>query len=323
MKQVARNTAIVLVFFSIAGCTNGIFGKKGIASINQATAAVNQLNTSVVHSADSVTSVFAHTRDSLLYFLRNHSEAEAHDISIGILKGTIGYLSTPQTRDDLAHFLDSVITHTGASTRTQLVQFKNQLLDPIFISQVQQLLRGMMHELVVRPTDDLLDVLTNDTRQHQISSLLRMVIPAALNDSAINQINKLRTALLGLNMKKDIASWVDTALIVVNARLDTPLKKTIHAIVEDNTSTIRKDAGWIIAGLVVLAIAVGLIIYFVQRKKVLLNKKMLHYVTLQIEQMKYGNEADYEQLTRNIQHTMQNHQLERQLNQFLKEEKIS
>jgi len=323
MRLLASITLLILSLHVLTGCSNGIFGKNGVHSINQAVGSVNQLDKTISHSVDEASATVVSTRDSLLYFLRYNSATVAHDVSMALLKGTIGYLDDPGNRDALAHFLDSIITHTASPIRRQLILFRDSLLDEVFIRRTQQLLRGIMQELVVRPTANLLDMLTNDTRRQQLSNLLGMVIPSILNDSSIRQISKLRSALLGLDMKKDIAGWVDTALYVANRRLDSTLRPTIHSIVDENTSTIRKNAGWIITGLSIMAIIIGLVIYFVQHKKVMLNKNMLHYVTLQIEQMKDTDKGKYDELTTKIQRTMQNHQLEGQLNKFLKEERIS
>jgi len=323
MRLLVSTTLLILSLSVLTGCSNGIFGKNGVSAINHAVGAVNQLDTTLGRSVVNATNIVNCTRDSLLFFLRYNSASVAHDFSMALLKGTIGFLDDPANRDALAHFLDSIITHTASPIRRQLILFRDSLFDQVFITHTQQLLRGIMQELVVRPTSNLLDLLTNDTRLGQLHKLLYMIIPSVLNDSSIAQIGKLRSALLGLQLKKDIAGWVDTALYVANRRLDSTLRPTIHSIVDENTSTIRKNAGWIIAGLSILAIIIGLVIYFVQHKKVMLNKRMLHYVTLQIENMKDTDKGKYDELTTKIQRTMQNHQLEGQLNKFLKEERIS
>jgi len=204
-----------------------------------------------------------------------------------------------------------------------LIEFKNQLLGKESIDQVRQLLRTIMQELIVHPTENLLTIALSDTPRQQLNKLLRMVIPAIINDSAIGQIGKLREVLLGYNMKKDIAGWVDTALYVTNARLDSPLRKTINSIVDQNTSTIKKNAVPIIIGLIILAIVIGLVIYWVQHQKVQLNQSMLQQVTMKIEELKTIDPARYTQLTASIQQAMLNHELEHHMNSFLKERKIS
>jgi hypothetical protein len=307
--------AFALVLLS--GCNYGILGKKP-------TQAVDKLDSSVVGSINQAKTdaiqLLTQTRDTLLDFLNFRTEKEAHDISVGLLKGTIGYLAH---RDRLARLLESIIDHAGSAAREQLIAFKNDLLGPQSIDQIRQLLRTVMHELILRPADNLLTIALSNTTREQLNKLLRMVIPAILNDSAIGQIAKLRNVLLGYNMKKDIAGWVDTALYVANARLDSPLRKTINSIVDQNTSTIRKDAVPIIIGLGILAIIIGLVVYWVQHKKVELNQSMLQQVTMKIEDLRTIDPDRYKQLTTSIQQAMLNHELEHHMNSFLKERKIS
>lgn len=320
MKKMLFWPALLLAFFAsmqLAGCAYGLLGKKTTQALDTTiTASVAKLRTDAVLTINQ-------TRDSLLNFLRYNSRQEAHDLSVGLLQGTIGYLDAPENRDNLAHFLDSVITHSTSAARVQMLQFKNDLLGPETSGQVRSLLHNAMQELVLHPADNLLTLALSNGTQRQLNQLLSMIIPAALNDSAIGQIGKLRSVLLGYNMKKDIAGWVDTALFVANRRLDSTLRPTIHSIVDENTSTIKKYAGSIITGLIILAIIVGLVIYFVQHKKVLLNKSMLHQVAVQIERLKSSDPSRYEQLTASIQEAMQNNQLEGVMNRFLKEERIS
>jgi hypothetical protein len=309
--------ALLLALPLLEGCAYGILGKKTTQTLDTSiTASVAKLRTDAVQTINE-------TRDTLLNFLRYNSEKEAHDLSVGLLQGTIGYLDAPENRDNLAHFLDSVITHSTSAARVQMMLLKNDLLGAETAGQVRTLLRGAMQELVLHPADNLLTLALSNGTQRQLNQLLSMIIPAALNDSAIGQIGKLRSVLLGYNMKKDIAGWVDTALIVANRRLDSTLRPTIHSIVDENTSTIKKYAGSIITGLIVLAIIIGLVIYFIQHKKVLLNKSMLHQVAVQIERLKSSDPNRYEQLTGSIKEAMQNNQLEGDMNRFLKEERIS
>lgn len=304
----------------LTSCASGIFGKNTVA-------AVNKLDDNVVKSLaqlqDTVNKDVTSTRDEIFDFLRNHSEKEAHDISVGLLEGTIGYLDDPQNCDCLAQCLESLINHAGTAARSQLIQFKDELLDPIFIRQSRQFLNGIVQELLLHPTENLLNLALSDRTRNQLARMLRMLIPAVLNDSAIGQIGKLRNVLLGDNMKRDIASWVDTSLVVANYRLDSTLRPTIDRIVKDNGGVIRRYAGAIISGLIVLTIIIGLVVYWVKNRQVSQYQTMLNDVTLQIEGLRNSDPARYQQLTGDIQRSMLSKGLEGQLNRFLKDRHIS
>jgi hypothetical protein len=314
-----RLLVIFILTTQLVACDYGLIGKKTAAKVDNLDATVA---TTVDKARDSVMDYLVKTRVELLNYLRNNSTKEAHDLSVGIMQGVIGYLDSAQNRDNLALFFDSVITHVGSAARMQLIGFKDQLLDPVFIGQTQVLLRGIMRELLIHPADNLLNLALADHTRNQLDKMLQMAIPALLNDRAIDQVARVRNTLLGQNMKRDIASWVDTALLVANFRLDSTLRPTIHKIVDDNTSTIRKNANWIIAGLVALIIVVGLVVYFVQRKKVLLQRSLLRQVTLQIERLKRTAPDHYTALTTKIKDAMDQTGLEPHMSQFLTDEHI-
>jgi hypothetical protein len=314
-----RLLVVIILTTQLVACDYGLIGKKTAAKVDNLDATVA---TTVDKARDSVMDYLVKTRVELLNYLRNNSTKEAHDLSVGIMQGVIGYLDSAQNRDNLALFFDSVITHVGSAARIQLIGFKDQLLDPAFIGQTQVLLRGVMRELLIHPADNLLNLVLADHTRNQLDKMLQMAIPALLNDRAIDQVARFRNTLLGQNMKRDIASWVDTALLVANFRLDSTLRPTIHKIVDDNTSTIRKNANWIIAGLVALIIVVGLVVYFVQRKKVLLQRSLLRQVTLQIERLKRTAPDHYTALTTKIKDAMDQTGLEPHMSQFLTDEHI-
>jgi hypothetical protein len=309
----------LLLVTQLVSCEYGLLGKGTAGKVDS----VDKTVTGIVgHAQDSVLRYLVKTREELFDFLRNSSNQEAHDLSLGILQGVVGYLDSAQNRDYLAQFIDSIITHTAGSVSRQLIRFKDQLLDPVFVTQTQSLLRGIMRELVLNPADNLLTLVLSDRTRIQLNKMLEMIVPAILNDKAIDQVARLRSALLGAAMKKDIASLVDTALVVANFRLDSTLRPTIHSIVDENTSTLRKNAGWIIAGLAALAIVIGFVIYFVQRKKVLTYRSMLRQVSVQIERMNKTGALSHDQLTSQIKDGMVSAGLEPTMSQFLDEEHI-
>jgi hypothetical protein len=309
----------LLLVTQLDSCEYGLLGKGTAGKVDSVDKTVKGI---VGHAQDSVLGYLVKTRAELFDFLQNSSTREAHDLSVGILQGVIGYLDSAENRDNLTRFIDSIITHTAGAASRQLIQFKDQLIDPVFIARIQSLLRGIMRELLLNPADNLLTLVLSDRTRIQLNKMLEMIVPAVLNDKAIDQVARLRAVLLGAAMKKDIASLVDTALVVANFRLDSTLRPTIHSIVNDNTSTLRKNADWIIAGLVVLAIVIGFVIYFVQRKKVLTYRGMLRQVTVQIERMNKTGALTHEQLTGQIKDAMDSAGLEPTMSQFLDQEHI-
>jgi len=318
--MIIKNTAVYfLIVIMLGGCGYGIVGKK-------TTAAIDDLQKNVVKAVDTtrdhIMQYLVNSRDSIFDFLRLSSQKEANDLSIGILQGTIGYLDDPVNRDRLSLFLDSLITHAGSAARIQLIQFKNELLDQQFVAQVQNLLRGVMRELILHPADNLLTIILSDKTRIQLQRMLTMIVPAILNDSAIRQIDKLRGTLVGVNLKRDIALLVDTALIVVDTNLNHRLRPTIKSIVEENTSFVRKNATWLLVAVGAIGIIVALIVYYIQRRKVKLNQDMLQQVTLQVERMREKGPQDYVSLKTNIKEAMQDHNLESEMHRFLTERHI-
>ncbi|HTR28576.1 MAG TPA: hypothetical protein VMH27_04870 [Puia sp.] len=309
-----------------SGCGYGIVGKKTVASVNQlsstASGSVDKATKALDKTETDVLDALTRTRDTLFNFLRLNSTKEAHDISIGLLQGTIGYLDDEKNREALARLLETLINRAGGAAGQQLIAFKNQLLDRKFVGEMQAFLHVVMNELILHPADNLLTLVLSDRTREQLNKMLRMVIPAILNDSAIRQIGKLEDVLLGGRMKEKVAGLVDTALLVANHRLDSPIRYTINSIVEQNGGTIKKYAGSIIVGLIILAIIIGIVIYYVQHKKVVLHQQMLRKVALEIQKTKAAPAVDYETLTDNIQRAMEAGSLEKEMHRFLVEEGI-
>jgi len=323
---------LITLCLPMSGCNYGVFGKKGAPLVAHLDQTLGTSVDTVVKEIDStqkhVLGTLNDTRNAIFDFLVHHTKKEAHDISVGILQGTIGYLDKTKNRDALAEWLETIINHTVGPAREQLIQLRDQLLDPIASKKLGKLLHAVMYDLVLDPAANLLNLVLSDTTRRQLDKMLSMIIPAMLNDSAIKQIGKLREALLGVDMKKDLASLVDTVLLVANHRLDSPIRGTIDKIVNDNTSNIKKNAVPIIIGLTLLAIIVGLVIYLYMRQQVKLHQEMLTQVTMQIEEMnKTGtqlhNPEVYENLTDSIADAMKRQGLEIQMNKFLKDRGIS
>lgn len=319
IRTAFRWLATPLLLLQLVSCNYGLLGKGTVGKIDSVDKTVTII---VGHAQDSVLGAVAKTRQALFDFLQNNSTKEAHDLSLGLMQGVIGYLDSAENRDNLGRFVDSLITHTTGAASRQLIQFKDQLLDPVFVRQTQSLLRGIMQELVLHPADNLLTLVLSDRTRVQLDKMLQMVVPAVLNDKAIGQVAKLREALLGAAMKKDVAALVDTALVVANYRLDSTLRPTIHKIVDDNTSTLRKNAGSLLVGLGILAVVIGFIIWYVQRKKVLESREMLRQVTVQIEKMNKTGALSHEQLTANIKDAMDTAGLEPKMSEFLDNEHV-
>jgi len=330
-----RNPLLPLILITLllpsAGCNYGIFGKKMAPVITHLDNTLDKSIGSAVGAIDKaradVLNTLNGTRDTIFDFLKNHTEKEAHDISVGILEGTIGYLDQRENREALADWMEAIINSTIGPVREQLITLRNQLIDPKATKNLRILLRGIMQDLILDPTASLLNIALGDKTRGNLDRMLRMLIPAVLNDSAIGQIAKLRDTLLGFSMKKQIAGLLDTALLVANGRLDSPIGKTISKIVDDNTRRISNLAWLIIItlGLGILAIGFGA---YLLRQRIKQREDMLSQVTMEIEQMntpgtKLHNSDAYKKLTDDIAHAMAGRNLEVQMNKFLKDRKIS
>jgi hypothetical protein len=315
-----RHLAILALVFAFTGCANGIVGKNTNANIHA-------LDTTLAHAVsgirDSVVLVVNNSRNAVFDYLKNNTGATSRDISIGILKGTIGWLDSTGNRDALALFIDTLITHTGGAARRQLIAFRDSLFSLTFISRIRSLLHGVMQEAILNPSEDLVNFALSDHFRRQLDSLLEMVIPAILNDRGLTQIAKLRSILLGPEMKKDIASLIDTSMLVINSRLDSPIRKTIDGIVTDNTDTVRKNAYPIMYSLIAAAILIGLGVFFIQQYRLNQKKKILYYLTTEIEKFRNVDEGKFHVLTGNIRQTMLDQQLEGSLSKLLTEEGVN
>jgi hypothetical protein len=307
---------LLLPMLLFSGCAHTLLGSDGVK-------AVNKLDKNVVGEAQNVLGEVHKTREEILDYLKFNSEKQAHDLSVGLLEGTIGYLDSEQNRKDLGQLLNTIIESSGSAARVELIKFKDELIDDYTVGQVQKLLRAVMQELIDNPSKNLLNLALGKTTRDNLQQMLYMIIPAILNKDAIGQIGSLRETLLGYDMKKDIASLVDTALIVADTNLSVRFRGTIKSIVDDNTSWIKKYGGWVIGALAGLVILVGGVVYFVQHKQAAMNLDMVRQVSTEIEELNRSNPAVYQELTNNIQSAMRSRGLEGRMNTFLKKEHIS
>jgi hypothetical protein len=331
-RKSVRNPLLPLILITLllpaTGCNYGIFGKKMAPVITHLDNTLGKSVDTTVGVIDKtradVLNTLNATRDAIFDFLINHSRKEAHDISVGILQGTIGYLDKEDNRKALAAWLAAIINSTVGPAREQLILLRDQLLDPRATKNLRILVQGIMHDLILDPTASLVNIALGERTRGELDSMLRMLIPAILNDSAIGQIAKLREALLGFDMKKQIAGLVDTALLVANGRLDSPIRYSIRAIVKENTKTLSGTAWALLIGLGLIAVIVALLL----RQRIKQREDMLSQVTMQIEQMnttgtKLHNPDAYKRLTESIAHAMAGRNLEVQMDKFLKDRKIS
>lgn len=306
-----------VLLFVLSGCANGIVGKNTNKNIQA-------LNSTANKAVTTVNDLITKSRENILDYLKDSTRYTSRGISMGILEGTIGYIDDPVNRKQLMDFIDDLIAHVVGPTREQLILLKDSLLDPKFVGQLSGLAHNLMHELLVQPSSDLLHLVLKKETRDQLDALLRIPIPAILNDSAIIQIGKLRDTLLGPGMRNDLAGLVDATLWVINKRLDTPLHQTIVSIVEDSAKKGRRQADQLLYLLIGGVILVSLIIFAIQRYLLYKKNQVLFYVTNEIEKFrKTAGEADFQKLTGQIRQTMLDKRLEGDLRQFLYKEGIN
>ena len=317
--KIATPAAIVLLLAT--GCANGIVGKNTNKNIAD-------LNTTVRQTDSTLSRLITDSRNDVLNYVKDSTRKTTRDISMGILEGTIGYVDDSVNRKNLIELIDQLIDHAGGHTRVQLITLRDSLINQRFIDHVSRLAHGLMHELIVQPGTDLLNVVLGQTTRRNLDALLRMPIVALVNDSAIGQIGKLRDALLGPGMKRSIAGLVDTALIALNARLDTPLRHTIVDIVQQASKKVgdegKKDVNSILYVIIGGIILIAVVLFVLQQLKLREKKRMLYCVTREIEDFRKTNtEANFQQLTGHIRDRMLDEGLEGKLRKFLYETGIN
>jgi tetrahydromethanopterin S-methyltransferase subunit G len=312
--QLLAFAAAVLAF---VGCANGIVGKNTNKNIADLTSTVNKTDT-------VLSRLITDSRNDVLDYIKNGTRKTTRDVSMGILEGTIGYIDDPINRKNLIDLIDSLIDHAIGKSRVQLIALRDELVNDHFIGQVSKLAHELMHQLIVQPGTDLLNVVLNPNTRRQLEALLQMPIAAVLNDRAIGQIAKLRDTLLGTSMKRNIAGLVDTALLTLNARLETQLTPTITKLTDQIGKQGKNDVNGILYVIIGGVILIAIVIFVLQELRVRHNKKMLYYVTREIENFRKTNsEANFQQLTGHIRETMLNQRLEGDLRKFLYEEGIN
>ncbi|MDP4218261.1 MAG: hypothetical protein Q8927_18830 [Bacteroidota bacterium] len=317
MLTTIQGLAYAAILLAFTGCANGIVGKNTNKNIAD-------LNTTLNKTTGTLSELIARSCDSVLDYLHDGTRKTTRDLTMGALEGTIGYLDEPANQQRLVQLVDSLIIHAVGNSRYQLIQLRDSLVSPYFIKEVRTLAHDLMHELVLNPAADLVDLaLRKDTRD-KLDALLRMPITAVLNDQAIAQIGKLREALLGADMKRNIAGLVDTALVTLNARLDTPLRHTIGKIVSENEKNTKNNVNGILYVIIGGVVLIAIVIFVLQELRVRHKKKMLYYVTREIENFRKTNgETNFKQLTDQIRETMLNQRMEGDLRKFLYEEGIN
>jgi hypothetical protein len=319
-KRYIQTICFFTIVLGISGCADGIVGKNTNQNIHSLS---NTVDGTVIKTRDSVLYVITRTREELLNYLKSGTRETANSISIGILQGTIGYLDSAENRDRLALFMDSLITHTIGSARVQLIAFRDSLLSEKFINRTRSLLRGVVQELIVHPSEDLVNFALSDHTRLQLDALLEMIVPALLNDKALFRIEKLRSTLVGANMRKDVAGLIDTALITVNNQLKGELGKNLKTDLSQDADVITARARTIIIILAIAVIVVAAAIFFFQQRRLNEKKQMLFYVTKEIENFRNVDPDKFQTLTGNIRQTMLDKQLEGPLRKFLQEEGIN
>jgi len=293
----------------------GLVGKQTMAGVNQ--------------SVDTLSRDINGLKRDIINYLNNDLDETVRKSVVTTLNGVIESLGNPEHQKGLDSLLSGLINSTGGSARRQLLAFQNGLLNPYFVNQLKITLRDIMNEVVVSPTTRLLDSITGDNTRNHLDRLLRMIVPALLSDSAIGQINTLRSTLLGPPMKRDLAGLIDTALMTVNAQLGSgnSLKQNIHDMVTQNADTIGQKAIniFIIIGVIVLVL--GLVFYYLHARLMKKKNDMLFTVSNSIEEFrkmdKTKDQEHFHELTATIHDNMVKAQLEEDMKKFLIKKNIN
>ena len=313
---IARYASFAIIVITLAsGCANGLIGKNTNKNIDA-------LNTTVRQTDSTLSRLITDSRSDVLDYIKNGTRKTTRDLSIGILEGTIGYVDDSVNRNNLIQLVDGLIDHAVGHSRTQLIALRDDLINQHFIDQISKLAHSLMHELIIQPGTDLLSVVLGSRTRKDLDAFLRMPIVALLNDSAIGQIGKLREGLLGTGMKRSIAGLVDTALLTLNARLDTPLRHTIVSLAQQASQKVgdegKKDVNSILYVIIGGIVLIAVVLFVLQQLKLREKERMLYYVTREIEDFRKTNtEANFQELTGHIRDRMLDEGLEGKLRKFL------
>jgi hypothetical protein len=312
---------LLLVVVSLSGCAYGVLGKRTVEGIKDLNSAENA---ALNRSRDSLVSFLLGARRDVFNYLDSGAGRTAHNVSVGLLQGSIEALSDSGSRDMLARFFDSIITHAGSSSRIQLTIFKDSLLSDATIYRLRILLQSVMHELVVRPSENLLNMALSDHTRRQSELMLRMVVPAVLNDSTLRQLSKLRTVMLGPDTRNEIADILDAGMKVIDRHLKDSIGNTVVDIVKQSSGAIKKDAYGIFSVIGVVLLVIGVLMFILyQHYRMYKNRKLLYYLTAEIERFREVDEKMFHKLTENIRRSMMDKRMEKMLSEFLLDEKIN
>jgi len=290
--------------------TYGIFGKKTVDAVT-----------------DTLSKDINGLKKDVLIYLSDSLSKTANKAAIGILDSVIRILGDDKNQKRINTLMDGLIKNSVGSTRQELITFKDSLLDTKFRKQLGSTLQIIMNDMVVNPSERLIDYATGDQTREHLDKLLRMIVPATLNDSAIKRVNDLRTALLGDAMKKDISGLVDTALGTVNSRLKGDLGTNLNKAVAQNTKTVGVEIKDIILYACIAILILGLIFYFLYSRMMKKKNDMLFTLSNSIEEFRKDdgtpNQANFHKLTSEIRENMVRMQLEEDMKNFLIKKNIN
>lgn len=235
-------------------------------------------------------------------------DSKTKSIGGNIVAGAQNQLTDSAFRENLKHFLDSVITAFGAKTNTTLGELRDSLLNDKWHSFAQLLVEDITGNKTKTNLAALVETAAGNATQKKLQALIDNALKTLFSENTHAQIEKLREELVGARTKENIglirnellnettkaalAGIVDSAMLVIAYRM----KHDVGDAVNTNVSFIQKYASRI---LMIAGGVASLIIWMVwrNRQKYL---KLVTVLTSQINSVQDKDKTVYEDLTNNI-----------------------
>lgn len=235
-------------------------------------------------------------------------DTKTKSIGSNVVSGAQTQLTDSTFRENLKHFLDSVITAFGAKTTTTLGALRDSLLNDKWHSFAQLLIEDITGSKTKTNLSALVETAAGDATKKRLQALIDNALKTLFSENTHAQIEKLREELIGARTKENIgylrnellnettkaalAGIVDSAMLRIAYRM----KHDVGDAVNTNASFIQKYASRI---LMIAGGVAALIIWLVwrNRQKYL---KLVTVLTSQINSVKDKDKNVYEDLTSNI-----------------------
>ena len=214
----------------------------------------------------------------------------ADSIGYNLINGAENRFAGEQSKEQLAYFLDSIISVAGLSANRQVKALRDSMLSDKTQAWVRQLMENLAGDSTKLKLAALRNELLGDATAIKLKQLAGDIMKGILNDSTNAKLAKIRDTLLGAQTNYLIKNIVDTAMTAFSQRL----KNDINPTVQENVSFIKKYATGLLTTLGALAVGIILLVWR-NRERYL---KMTTLLAAQIHDI--PDQKSYDELTSRI-----------------------